>query len=81
MGVLINIFDENYQIVIDTREENEKRMKPVRQYDKNGNFIAEYCSIAEAERITKIRHIYECVSNKSNRKSAGGYIWRLAKEN
>lgn len=47
--------------------------KSVYQIDKFGNVVAEYDSIYEAEQITKIRHIYECVNNK--RKTAGGYAW------
>lgn len=77
MGALIKIEKDDYLIILDTRTVNEKRMKPVIQYDLNGNEIARYPSIAEAQRITKILHIYECVNNK--RKTAGGFIWKLSK--
>ena len=77
MSSLIRIVTDAGQIEFDDRNPNEKRMKPVVQYDKDGNEIARYPSIAEAERITKIRHIYECVNNKPSRKTAGGFIWRL----
>lgn len=62
-------------ITIDSRSSNEKRMKPVVQYTKDGEEIARFPSIAEAQRATKILHIYECVNNK--RRTAGGYIWRV----
>ena len=78
MSSWIRIVTDAGEIEFDDRTPNEKRMKPVVQYDKAGNEIARYASIAEAERITKIRHIYECVNNKPSRKTAGGYIWRLA---
>lgn len=77
MSSLIRIVTDAGQIEFDDRNPNEKRMKPVVQYDKDGNEIARYSSIAEAERITKTRHIYECVNNKPSRKTAGGFIWRL----
>ena len=78
MSSYVKIITDSVFIELDDRNPNEKRMKPVIQYDKDGNEIARYASIAEAERITKIRHIYECVNYKPSRKTAGGYIWRLA---
>lgn len=47
---------------------------PVRQYDKDGNLIAEYASCIEAERQTGITHIDD--ASRGKRKTAGGYIWR-----
>lgn len=47
--------------------------KPVEQYTMDMVFVAEYPSIEEAFRLTKIKHISECCLGK--RKSAGGYIW------
>lgn len=46
------------------------------QYDKDMNFISEYSSIIEAERITKSRSncITSCCSGVI--KSAGGFIWK-----
>ena len=49
--------------------------KMVRQFDKNGNFIKVYPSIAEAKRQTQICHISSVATGK--RKTAGGYIWRF----
>lgn len=48
---------------------------PVLQYDKDGNFIAEYANAYQAELQTKIRHVLECCKGK--RKSAGGYNWKF----
>ena len=48
---------------------------PVLQYDKDGNFIAEYANAYQAELQTKIRHSLDCCKHK--RKSAGGYYWRF----
>jgi len=51
--------------------------KKVIQLDKKGKIIAEYISIAEAYRQTKILHISECACGK--RKSAGGYVWHFGR--
>ena len=50
--------------------------KPVLQYSMNGELIAEYLSINEAERQTGCNHghIWDCCKGK--RKSCGGYIWK-----
>ena len=52
--------------------------KPVKQYDKNGNFIKEYYSIAEGARQTGLtrKNVQACVSGYS--KSAGGFVWKHA---
>jgi group I intron endonuclease len=52
--------------------------KPVKQYDKDGNFIKEYFSIAEGARQTSLtrKNVQACVSGYS--KTAGGFIWRYA---
>lgn len=54
---------------------------PVRQYDLDGNFIAEYETSREAERVTGIN--YKDISNVINekdKKSAGGYMWKKASD-
>ena len=51
--------------------------KEVLQIDKNNKVIAKYKSIGEAKRITGIGHISEVISDKSIRKTAGGYYWRI----
>ena len=48
--------------------------KSILQFSKNGELIAEYSSIMEAERTTGCNHI--CERCKGKRKSTGGYIWR-----
>ena len=49
---------------------------PVIQFSKDGEFLAEYPSIREAERKTGCNHgnIGQCC--KGNRSFAGGYIWK-----
>ena len=56
------------------RENNPS--KPVIQYSKTGEFIAEYLSINEAERLTGCyhQHISKCCKGKL--KSCGGFIWK-----
>jgi predicted GIY-YIG superfamily endonuclease len=52
--------------------------KKVKQFDKKGNFIAEYEGVREAYRITKIDHrsIAQVAGGSKIRKSAGGYLWQ-----
>jgi hypothetical protein len=47
----------------------------VYQYDTNGNFVAEYQSVNEAQDLTGINNISVSANNKKNMCSAGGYIW------
>lgn len=53
---------------------SDAQYKPVLQYDKQGNFIAEYANSYQAQLQTGILHIHEVC--KGLRKSVGGYIWR-----
>jgi hypothetical protein len=56
------------------------KRKRVYQYDLDGNFIAEYNSMAEAHKVLNITHsqaIKLCAQNK--RKVAHGYIWKFEK--
>lgn len=55
---------------------NSVVLKPVLQYTKDGQLIAEYPSIAEAEKQTEINHRCICCCCKGYYKSAGGYVWR-----
>lgn len=41
---------------------------------ENNNIIATFSSIKEAERLTGIKHISECINGK--RLTAGGYTWK-----
>lgn len=51
--------------------------KPVLQYTKSGDFVAEYKSGAEASKITGISAAHISKTCKAIRKSAGGYIWKF----
>lgn len=78
--------DENYTIYncrfIECSEnslkmnEDHNRLKPILQFDKQGNFIREWESIAKACRELKIlkQSIIPVLKNK--RKTSGGFIWR-----
>jgi len=50
----------------------------IMQFDKQGNFIKEFPSIAEANKTFGVidSHINEVANNKPKYKSAFGYIWR-----
>lgn len=50
--------------------------KAVIQYSMNGELIAEYSSIHEAERNTGCHHGHICKCCKGKKKSTGGYIWK-----
>ena len=53
--------------------------KPVLQFSKNGEFIAEYPSIAEAGRQTGCKNQSICSCCKGKQKSTGGFIWKYKK--
>lgn len=65
-------------------EEHRKHMSeskpknPVLQFSKTGDFIAEYPSTMEAERLTGCNHSNICKCCKGKYKSTGGYIWMYA---
>ena len=50
--------------------------KSVLQFSKDGEFIAEYPSIMEAERKTGFNNGHICACCKGKLKSTGGYIWK-----
>lgn len=56
---------------------HKKQSKTVVQYDKDLNYVNEYFSISEAERLTGIygTAISACCKKKTNNKSAGGFVW------
>lgn len=58
------------------RKSKESVMTPVVQFTKEGEFIAEYMSQAEAARLTGCNqsHIYSCC--RGERKTTHGFIWR-----
>ena len=53
-------------------------VKPINQYDKNGNFIKKWDSIMQAERYLKISNTNISACCLGKKKSAGGYIWKFA---
>ena len=52
--------------------------KPILQFSKDGEFIAEYPSIIEASRQTGCNSGNICSCCMGKYKSAGGYLWRYA---
>ena len=59
---------------------NKNRFQSVQQYDTDGNLIATFKSMSDAERETGIyrRSITLCCQGKT--KTAGGYRWRYTEE-
>ena len=56
-------------------ESTNKKKKAVIQYNIDNTFVAEYESIAEAKKQTKLHHIGDCCSSK--RKNCGEYYFRF----
>ena len=52
--------------------------RSVCQYTKDGTFVAEYISAAEASRRTGIGHKNILLAASGGSKTAGGYIWRFS---
>lgn len=52
--------------------------KPVGQFDKQGNLIAEFGGVREAERATGVssQSISKVASGQKYRKTAGGFVWK-----
>ena len=72
---------ENLRWVDDFVQNNNRVMpntKPVQQYTKDGQFVAEYTSIGDASRQTGIGKsaIAHCCKNDLHYHTAGGYVWR-----
>ncbi len=57
---------------------NCRRRNPVIQYDRFGNFIAEYISIKEGSIITGVNHgnIVRHLNGYYNCSHAGGFVWK-----
>lgn len=86
-GRLVNLTDggdgckrPNDDMVAKMIKANKPNMKPVKQYDSNGKFIARYRSISKASKETGFARqtIRDCVNGKL--KTCGGYAWVDAKE-
>lgn len=55
---------------------HNRPQKPVLQFSKSGELIAEYPSAHEAERQTGCYQTHICKCCKGKLKSTGGYIWK-----
>ena len=49
----------------------------VQQFNKQGNLLATYPSVREAERVTRIGHSHIIACCKGKFKSSGGFIWKF----
>lgn len=60
-----------------TNKHIDSLKKTICQYTLDGEFVAEYNSLRDAERMTNIYHsnIGKCCSGKY--KTAGGFVWKL----
>lgn len=54
--------------------------KPVGQFTREGQLIAEYRSAWEAERVTGVHQSSICSCARGSLKQAGGFIWRFLEE-
>ena len=54
--------------------------KKVKQYDKSGKLLAVYKSMIQANKETGVNYTGLCNALNNRAKSAGGYIWKYAKE-
>lgn len=72
-------YNSNYGTCIE--RSREKKEKKVIQYDLNGNFIKEWKSLAEAEKVGGFNHrgISRCATGQRNK--AYGYIWKYEEAN
>ena len=61
-----------------TRNERvgDSRSKPILQYSKSGEFIREWKSAAEVERVLRINNSDIIACCRGKRKSAGGFVWK-----
>jgi len=58
---------------------NNKKSLTTRQYDLNGKFLKEYYSMKQASRETGITYRGIAFACCGERKTSGGFIWRLLK--
>lgn len=71
---------ENTQHAVETGLLKPSRTRAVKQYDKEGNFIAEYSSIIEAAKATNSDGAKITICCQGQRLSTNGFQWRY-KEN
>ena len=72
-----NHYEENKTELI--KKKVNKTSKPVLQYTKSMELVAEYKSAQEAEKITGINqgNISMCCNGRYGYKTAGGFIWKF----
>ena len=80
-GGFVWVFSNDKKIVHKRRPvynpEKDKNLKPILQYDLNGNFIKEYIGIADATRLNGFKNRTNIICNlKGRTKSAYGFIWK-----
>ena len=63
---LRNLFPTNFK---------DERKKQVTQLDLDGNYIAQYTSVAEASRQTRCSKTGIAKTCRKERRNSGGYIW------
>ena len=59
---------------------NERISRKILQYSRSGEFIREWPSAIEVERLLGIHRVNIAQCCKGKRKSAGGFIWRYKEE-
>lgn len=59
---------------------NNNRARAVIQYDLEGNFIAEYETMTQADKETGVNFSRISAVCRGRRKTSGGYIWRYKEE-
>ena len=65
-------------IIWTRHKDGGKKKRKIIQYDKYGNFIKTWNSVADARSTLGINNIFACLNNRQ--KSAGGYIWKYAND-
>ena len=70
------MFGKHFSEEHNNKISQSKGVNGILQFSKDGELIAEYSSIHEAERNTGCNNCNICKCCRGERKSAGGYIWR-----
>lgn len=75
---LITMIDSYIEHCSSSSSKCKRTLEVVRQYDREGRFVAEYTSIEEAQIAVRVSKdaIQRCIRNE--RPTAGGYQWRKA---
>ena len=63
--------------------QSSKSAKPVRQYTLDGEFVAEYPTVAAAAKAVYVKNggfISQCCRRLPKHKTCGGYIWRYVED-